>query len=232
MRIVIMQPTYLPWLGYFHLMAHADHFVLLDDVQFSRQSWQQRNRLMDKDQLIWLSVPVMTGGRTGQEILEVEVTANKPWRRKHLGTIDAVYAKAPWRAEVSALVASVLNGSEQRLAEINIALIAAIAQYLGLARPLLRASDLGCDQPRSDRLLAICRKLGGSVYLSPAGSRGYTETDGVFAAADFPVVFQNYSPPIYRNATPLYASTFPSILDALAWLGPKETRALLNQKIA
>lgn len=230
MRVAIMQPTYLPWLGYFNLMAQADRFVFLDDVQFSRQSWQQRNRIIEGDALVWLSVPVQTGGRAGQEIRDVVIAETSPWRRKHLGRIAAAHARAPFGGEVSALVSDVLNRTECSLCALNISLIRAIAGYLGLDTPCVMASDLGVAGGRSERLLAMCRHLGGTRYLSPAGARDYLDADDVFANEGFPVSFQTFRPRPYRFAAPLLAGEFPSILDALAWIGPDATKALIMQE--
>lgn len=231
MRIAIMQPTYLPWLGYFNLMAQADRFVFLDDVQFSRQSWQQRNRIIEGDTLVWLSVPVQTGGHAGQEIRDVRIADAQPWRRKHLGRIAAAHARAPFGGAVTALVSGVLDQPESRLCALNIALIRAIAGHLGIGTPCHMASDLGIGGGRSERLVAICRHLGGTRYLSPAGARAYLDEDGVFAAEGFPLSFQSYRPNPYRAAAPILAGEFPSILDALAWIGPDATKALITQEI-
>jgi len=233
MRIAIMQPTYLPWMGYFNLISQTDIFVFLDNTPFSHRSWQQRNRIVDGNRrLAWLTVPVLVSGRAGQTIKEVEVNDDFPWRRKHLAAINAAYARAPYGSSVSEIVAGVLNGAETRLCEINIALITSIARCLELTTPLVRASALGCEGKRSEHLLAICRKLGGECYVSPAGAQDYIEVDGVFAAANLPVIFQRFTPPVYKNVERLSTGEFPSILDALAWLGPDVTRALLDKEIA
>ncbi|MBL9051074.1 MAG: WbqC family protein [Tabrizicola sp.] len=231
MRIAIMQPTYLPWLGYFNLIAQADKFVFLDDVQFSRQSWQQRNRIIVGDEMVWISVPVVTSGRMGQTIREVEVSDTTPWRKKQLGSLSGALARAPYGQEVIELVKPTLESRESRLCEINIALITAIADYLELPTSLYRSSELACEGGRSERLLAICRTLGGSRYLSPAGARDYISEDGAFSDAAFPVSFQSFSPGPYRDAAPLRAGEFPSIIDAIAWTGRKNTRTLIDQEI-
>jgi hypothetical protein len=232
MRIAIMQPTYLPWLGYFNLMAQADRFVFLDDVQFSKQSWQQRNRIIDNDRLLWLSVPVQSGGRLGQRIDEVEVSDTTPWRRKHMASVSGAFAGAPFGKEVRDLIEGVLGTSETRLCEINVRLIHAIARFSGVTTQCLRASKLGCTGGRSQRLLDMCRALGGTRYLSPAGAKDYILADGVFEEANFAVSFQSFVPGTYRDSPPLHAGEFPSILDALAWLGPEKTRSLIDLEIA
>ncbi len=94
MRIAISQPSYLPWLGYFDLIDQVDTFVVLDTVQFEKQSWQQRNRIKTSAGLMWLTVPVVFRGLLGQKILEVEVRDAEFWR-KHLRGIEVNYRRAP-----------------------------------------------------------------------------------------------------------------------------------------
>lgn len=231
MRIAIMQPTYLPWLGYFNLMAQADAFVFLDDVAFSRQSWQQRNRIIQDERLLWLTVPVLTSGRFSQSIAQVEVQDNLPWRRKHLASISAAYGRAPFGATVISLVSDVLEMKQPLLAQINIALITRIAELLEISCSIRLASELDCAGGRSGRLLAMCRTLDGTSYLSPAGAEEYLKTDGVFTDAAFPVQIQRFTPALYRSSAALQDGVFPSVIDALAWIGPQATRALIEQEV-
>lgn len=231
MRLAIMQPTYLPWLGYFNLIARSDAFVFLDDVEFSRQSWQQRNRIIVDDRILWLTVPVLTTGRYGQRINEVEIQNSLPWRRKQLVTLAESLAKAPFKQPVIDRISSIMVNGYSKLSELNIALIKSICDFIGLQTPMHMASDLGCIGGRSDRLLAMCAALGATDYLSPAGSRDYLANDGVFSAAGFPVSFQSYTPPIYRKSVVLDAGTFPSIVDALAWVGPSATIEMVSKGV-
>ncbi len=231
MQIAVMQPTYLPWLGYFDLMARAEVFVFLDDASFSRQSWQQRNRVIAGDRMTWLTVPVQTSGHAGQRIDQVKVRDELPWRRKHMRTISESLARAPWRALVDELVSREMSGSRtDLLCEINIGLIKAVADCLGLKPEILRSSEMAIGGTRSDRLVAICRRLGADRYLSPRGAATYIAEDGSFDRAGIEVEFQSISPPPYRDVAPLNAGEFPTVLDALAWIGPEATRSLLQQE--
>src|SRR4026209_1395866 len=92
MRCVIMQPTYLPWLGYFDLIDQSDVFVLLDTVQFEKQTWQQRNRVKTPQGIVWLTVPVLQD--LDNRIFEVEINNRVDWQRKHRGTIEQSYSRA------------------------------------------------------------------------------------------------------------------------------------------
>lgn len=218
----IMQPTYLPYLGYFGLMARAEVFVFLDDVQFARRSWQSRNRILGASGEVMLTVPVKKAPRE-TPICAIEISEAEPWREKHLASLRHAYARRPHFAEGMAFVEAQLEAPPARLADFTCGLVAAAAARLGLERELVRASDLGVDGKRSDRLLALCRAVGASDYLSPMGSADYMEDDGVFRAADFPVRFQSFTPRPYDQGQPF--TPYMGFIDAvmnLGWAGARE----------
>ncbi len=138
----IMQPTYLPYLGYFQLMAKADVFVFLDDVQFARRSWQQRNRIWGAAGEVMLSVPVQKTDREAL-IADIVVAEAEPWRDKHLASLRHTYAKRPFFDEGMAFMQAHLGAETPRLADLNIAIIEAATARLGLAPQFVRASALG-----------------------------------------------------------------------------------------
>ena len=137
-----MQPTYLPYLGYFQLMAKADVFVFLDDVQFARRSWQQRNRIWGAAGEVMLSVPVQKTDREAL-IADIRVSDTEPWREKHLTSMRHAYAKRPFFEEGMTFMAAQLGAQTAGLADLNIAIIEAAAARLGLATQFVRASALG-----------------------------------------------------------------------------------------
>lgn len=232
MRVAIMQPTYLPWLGYFNLISNVDCFVFLDDVSFDHRSWQQRNRVIVDDMLTWLTVPVFSKGKRAQLISNVIINNEFDWRRKHLGTLAAAFSRSPHGEMIMSLVVDQLSRPFELLVELNISTILAISARLSLKTRFIRSSELECDGERSQRLLGICEKLGATQYVSPAGSREYINADGVFAAEGINVLYQAFKVPVYRVATPLIQEEYPSVLDALAWIGPDSTRKLIAQEIS
>lgn len=212
----IMQPTYLPYLGYFHLVAAADVFVFLDDVQFARRSWQSRNRILGAGGELMLTVPVRKHDRD-TPIHGIEISEAKPWRDKHLASIRHAYAKRPFFAEGMAFLETEL-AARGRLADLNRAIVEGAARKLGLATEFVNASALACPGQRSERLLAICQAVGATDYLSPMGSRDYMEGDAVFAAAGFPVSFQGFvEVPYPQGRTPF--APYMAFVDALMNLG-------------
>ncbi|WP_310541074.1 WbqC family protein [Phenylobacterium sp.] len=222
----IMQPTYLPYLGYLHLIAAADVFVFLDDVQFARRSWQQRNRIWGAGGEVMLSVPVQKADRD-TPIDQIEIADTEPWRERHLGSIRHTYAKRPFFADGMAFLDDHLRAPTRTLADLNIALIAAAARKLEMTPELVRASTLDAPGERSDHLLAICRAVGATDYLSPTGSQDYMADDGVFAAAGFPVRFQGFVEIAYPQGHGPFAP-YMAFIDAVMNLGWTGTRDLIE----
>ena len=219
-----MQPTYLPWSGYFNLIARAEEFVFLDDVQFSHQSWQQRNRIVVNGQPYVLTVPVLTSDRGPQLIRDVAVDDSKHWRKKHLRTIQQTYARHPFGREAVSLVEGTLESGGNRLAQINMALIGAFCQALGLQPSCHLSSELQVAGTRSERLLGMCRLFHADTYLSPRGSREYLEDDAVFTGSEVQVVYQDFDPPPYPQRGAAEFVSHMSIVDLLANVGFEQGR--------
>ena len=119
MKVAIMQPTYLPWSGYFGLMQAVDVFVLLDSVQFTRRSWQQRNQIKTARGGQWLSVPVLSKGKRDQLIREVEVDQSSGFAAIHRKSIEMSYAKTPYFNEYAGTLLPMLDNRSPRLAELH-----------------------------------------------------------------------------------------------------------------
>jgi len=220
-----MQPTYLPYLGYFHLIAASDVFVFLDDVQFARRSWQSRNRIFGPAGEVMLTVPVKKHDRE-TPIFCIEISESEGWREKHLTSIHHAYAKRPFFAETVAYLETVL-ASRGTLATLNRSIIESAARKLELTAEFISASALAQPGQRSDHLLGICRSVGATEYLSPMGSHDYILEDGVFAAAGFPVAFQAFVEVAYPQGREGFAP-YMAFVDALMNLGWEGTRRLID----
>jgi len=224
-----MQPTYLPYLGYFHLIAASDVFVFLDDVQFARRSWQSRNRILGAGGEVLLTVPVQKHDRD-TAVIDIEISEVESWRDKHLASIRHAYLKRPFFTETMDYLETVL-ATRGGLAHLNRTIIESAARKLGLATEFRSASDLGQPGHRSEHLLAICRAVEATGYLSPMGSRDYMVEDGVFAAAGFPVAFQGFVEVAYPQGSAAF-TPFMAFIDALMNLGWEGTRRLLDTMAA
>lgn len=225
--LVVLQPGYLPWLGYFDLMRRADVFVHYDDVQFDKHGWRNRNRVKGSKGPIWLTVPVRHGGRSGQSILDVEIDDRQDWRRKHLATIGQLYARAPFLATLLPRLREALEEPCLRLVDLDLALTRWLAAELGIAAPCHRASELGIGGDRNERLLNLCRHFGATRYLSGNAAQDYLDVER-FRAAGVEVAWQDYAHPIYPQLHGEFVSHL-SVLDLLLNVGAASL-ATLSQR--
>lgn len=199
------------------LVDQVDTFVLLDNVQFERQSWQQRNRIKTPAGLQWLTVPVRFRGRFGQLINEVEIRDIEFWRN-HLRAIELSYRRAPffddYFDELSFRIAA-RGPCPPLIADLNVRLIEWFMDVLGIQTRLLRASQLKETGKRTELLANICASLGATQYVSPLGSADYLlrEMDVLFGKG-INVQFQHYEHPRYRQLFPPFCP-YASILDLI-----------------
>jgi hypothetical protein len=220
-KIAIAQPTYLPWLGYFDLIAQVDAFVILDSVQFEKQSWQQRNRIKTPAGLQWLTVPVEFRGHFGQLIQDVGIRDGEFWR-KHLRAIELNYRRAPFFAHYyDELSLKLRCPAGSRLADLNVRVIEWLMNELGIKTRLYFSSRLGAWGKRSQLLANICACLGATEYRSPIGSAAYLlqEID-ILQSRSITVRFHNYQHPSYRQMFPPFVA-YASILDLIFNEGPR-----------
>jgi hypothetical protein len=217
MTAVIMQPTYLPWAGYFNLIGRASTFVFLDDVQFAKPSWQMRNRILCRGAALMLSVP--TRGSRNQILRDVCVAGDE-FRALHQKTLEHTYGKHPFGSNVLDVLLPVLGDRTQaRLADLNISIITALATQLGLGPRWLRASELSVPGKRSSHLLAILREIGETTYLSPEGSREYITAENALEEGEITVRYQEFQPPPYTQQGTSEFVSHLSVVDVVAHLG-------------
>ena len=226
--IAIMQPTYLPWIGYFDLIDYVDCFVFLDSVQFNKRSWQQRNRIKGAKGVIWLTVPVISKGRREQKIIEVEIDLTRQFQAKHLKTIANCYSKAPFFSQYIDELSAIFNKSHYWLAELNIELIQWFSKELGISTQTLRSSDLDVAGQKTELLVNICEALEADFYLSAEGSRDYIQENNLFEKKKIHLVYHDYKHPIYDQC---YGEFTPylSTLDLLFNKGGESSLLLIRE---
>jgi len=196
MRVTILQPSYLPWLGFFEQMSRADKFVLLDDVQYTRRDWRNRNRIRVKESWVWLTVPVQQKRRFSQSLLETRIDNSLPWRRKHLETLRQHYCKAPFFEKYFPRCQQVYEKDWTFLFDLCLETINLIKEEMGIETPLLRSSEMKPGGEKTERLVSICRELGATHYLSgESGSNYIAEED--FSSQGIALEYQNYEHPVY-----------------------------------
>lgn len=226
-RVAIMQPTYLPWIGYFGLMQSVDVFILLDSVQFTRRSWQQRNQIKTTSGAQWLSVPVISKGKRDQRIDEVVIDQSTCFLEKHLRAIEHNYRKAPHFSELAPTLLPEFEVTHSLLVDLNINFILRIGDILGIKTQVLRSSAMQGSGNKADLLLSLCQEVRASEYISPPGSQSYLNETDIFAKAKLPVKYFRFQHPIYSQ---MYGDFLPymSSLDFLFNCG-KDSTALISK---
>lgn len=197
---VAMQPTYLPWLGYLDLIDQSSVFVFLDSVQFSKRSWQQRNRIITHNGLQWLTIPVKVKGKRDQLINQVEIVNSAEFPNAHLRTVEQAYSKSPFFQAYFPGLKELLSSGESLLHKLNINIIRWLARELGIEARFELSSELGVKGKKADLLADICLRVGANVYLSPMGSAEYLIVElQEFDKHNIEILFHNFSHPTYRQ---------------------------------
>ncbi|WP_375548623.1 WbqC family protein [Oceanicaulis alexandrii] len=214
------QPVYLPGLILFHKIALSDVFVLLPDVQFQRHSWQQRNRVRNGKEAIFLSVPVRKSGDLGRTIRQTEI-AGEPWRKKHLTTLKQVYGKRPFFDVYFPAIEALIEADYANLSDLNCALIRHFCEVLELDAEIMDSAALSHEGESQDRLISLCQAAGANSYISNVGAASYVDEAG-FSSQGVTHYWQAFRPPEYAQGKAFLPSL--SIVDALFNLGPDTAR--------
>lgn len=222
-RVVINQSNYLPWKGYFDLIHDADLFIFLDDVQFTKNDWRNRNRIKGPNGLHWLTIPV--GPETNRRIDEVPLPAGN-WRDKHWRALVQSYGKAPHFAHCESFLRGIYSPDRpwRTLSEFNQAVIKAIArELLGITTRFAVASDFAAAGAGEDRVLALLQAAGATTYISGPKGQDYLHP-ARFADANIEIVWKNYSCyPEYPQLHPPFEHAV-SIVDLICHTGPDAPR--------
>jgi len=223
--VAIMQPTYLPWLGYFALMAQVDIFVFLDSVQFDKRSWQQRNKIKTAKEAIWLTVPIQSKGKQGQLINEVEIDYTRKFPGGHISSIEFNYRQAPFFLEYSPALFSILEKRHKYLVDLTIEIIEWICSELGITTPIRRSSLMENTGIKADLLAMLCKQENATEYISAPGSRDYLSESDAFINHEILVSYHDYNHPDYNQ---LFGHFIPymSIIDLLFNLGAESKNVL------
>jgi hypothetical protein len=219
-KCVILQPSYIPWRGYFHQIQKADTFVFYDDVQYDDRGWRNRNRVKTEQGTRWLTIPVYSQGVqvTHTPIRDVRISWDRPWARKHRETIRHSYGRAPHFERYAPLLDDFYSRRGDNLADFTIELTVALAWELGLTRTrFLRSSSLAVEGTKTDRLVALLAAVGADHYISGPSARSYIDEEKM-AAAGVTLEYMAYDYPEYEQLYPPY-DPHVSILDLLFMKG-------------
>lgn len=229
--VAIMQPTFLPWLGYFNLLSQADVFVFLDTVQFERRSWQQRNRIKTVLGEKIISVPVKKSGLRDQKIMDVKFADNWPHQRKKMvETLRINLMKTSFFSQYFDSFVEHLQKDVETLADLNISLVQWGCDELSIGTRMLKASDLGVPGKKERLLNNICLALSATTYLSPEGSKVYLGPGEIFEENGIKIIFQRYPHPIYKQVFGDFISHL-AFVDGLFNLGSTKLRSLIDCRL-
>ena len=219
---VILQPSYIPWRGYFHQIQRADVFVFYDDVQYDHHGWRNRNRIKTRNGPTWLSIPVMKKGchRHSVPLNLMRVDGQQPWQAKHWKTIRQSYNRAPFFPEYALALEPFYRHPVESLADFTIDLTLSLCGLLGIrSTRFVRSSDLGVGGGRTERLVAILQRLGATRYLSGPSARDYLEEDRL-RSEGIELEYMDYRYPDYPQLYPPFDAQV-SVLDLLFMTGPR-----------
>jgi hypothetical protein len=220
MIVTIHQPDHLPWLGFFHKMRRADRFVILDNVQYRTNYFQNRNRVLGANGPFWLTVPVRSRGHVASSIADIVIDDSQAWGERHRKSLEACYGRHPHFRRYADVLRTILDSPWQRLADLNLAIIEAFRSALDIGTPMVRASELGVEGRGSELLLAICERMGAATYLSGPSGRDYLD-ESLFANRGIAVQYHEFHHPVYPQRGANEFVSHLTALDALANLGPE-----------
>ena len=218
MIVAVHQPQYLPWLGYFDKMRIADVFCYLDNVQYKKNEWQNRNRIKTAHSPQWVTVPVRY--RFPQKINEVEVNNTQNWHKKHLQALITNYSKAPYFKDYITQFEDCFSRNWMLLSDLNVFLCERLRELLGLHhKPTVLASNLTLRDEPTDRLIDICKAMGADAYLCGQDGEKYMNLDR-FKENGIRVVIQEFKHPVYPQLFNQFESHL-SVVDLLFNCGPE-----------
>ena len=223
--IAIHQPNYIPWLGYFHKIHMADYFVFLDDAQFSNKGLHNYHFLKTRKGPQRMRIPVIQ--TLGDKINEVKINNDFDWREKHLNLFRENYRNADNFAEVFEDFSSLINCDHDLLVDLNISIIKFICEKLGFEARFIQSSDLNISSGREEKIIEICKKLEGGVYLSGTGARAYQNEES-FNKAGIQLKYLEYNVLHYKQQYQDFQSNV-CVLDYLANCG-YTWNAILNHQ--
>lgn len=224
--ISIRQPGYLPYLGFFKKIESVDTFVFLDDVQYSRGDWDNRNKIRTPNDSIWLTVPILS--KPVKLLNQVKIDYSKNWLYKHKSAIKFNYENSPFFDLYWKNIESILDKSYEKLLELNISLIDYFLSVLQIKTETILSSTLDLNSAGSKKLLDICKLLDADTYLSGELGKNYLDKK-IFQNANIKIIFEKFHHPVYNQNNSNFLSNL-SIIDLLFNEGPNSIEILKNSK--
>ena len=227
MIVSINQPAYLPWLGYFHRIAISDIHIVLDHVQFEKNSFVNRNKIRTKGGWCWLTVPLRTKGLFGNlEINTLEISQDNRWCKKHWSSIVSNYSKAPHFEEFAWVVKGIYSERWRKFNDLVKAVTNNILNTLNIQTRLLYSSQMGPAGKKDELVLNLCKEVGATTYISGPLGRGYLDEER-FKKDRIRLLYHDYVHPSYRQVFPGF-EPYMSVIDLLFNCG-SESLGIINK---
>ena len=219
MKISILQPSFLPWLGYFKIIQKSDVVVFLDDVQFDKRSWQQKNIIKTVKGPLNLTIPVLTKNKFDQKINEVLIDYKKDFIKKHLTTIKQNYSKSKYFELYFDFIEKIYNQKHKYLFHLNMEFILFFMEKIfHVQKKIYFSSDLNVKTKKSQLILDICLKFNSTQYICASGSKNYLD-ENAFYNKKIKIEYNNYIHPHYKQLYGDFISNLSS-LDLVMNEGP------------
>ena len=232
MKVVILQPSYIPWRGYFEQIYKADIFVFYDDVQYDKRGWRNRNQIKGHNKKQWLTIPVSSKGAQTKKIAinQIPIVWDTSWNQTHLKTLQHAYQKAPYFKHYTNLLEKFYNRHDKYLSDFTIDFTIALAHEIGIEKTrFIRSSELhGITGQKTERLISILNSIGAKQYISGPSARDYIK-DISFNEAGISLEYLDYNYPEYPQLSPPFDPSL-SIIDLLMMTGPDALNYIIQEK--
>jgi hypothetical protein len=224
-KVAIVQSNYIPWKGYFDLIAYVDEFIIYDDMQFTKRDWRNRNKIKTPSGLQWLSVPVLSKGKFQQKINETKIDGNQ-WQKNHWNALTKNYSRAFFFEEISHWLKPLyLEKSYIFISDLNLTFIDAICAFLKIKTKISSSSNYELSGDKTERLANLCKQVGATKYISGPAAKDYIDAD-VFKSLEIELTWFDYGD--YEPYHQLWGdfSHDVSVLDLLFNCGQDATKYL------
>ncbi len=224
--VVIHQPDFLPYLGFFHRLLYCDIFVVLDHVQFSKKGWHSRDKIKSPDgKAVWLTVPVKNKKGT-RPINQVRIDNNTHWQKKHLNILISYFSKAPFFKEIYYAIETIYHTDFEYLIDNNIALINLLMDFFAIKVDVVFSSNMNVVTSKTQLNIDIVKLLNADGYLSGTGAKDYLD-ETLFIKESVELFWQDFRHPVYPQVNGDFIP-FLSAIDLLFNCGINQSRKILR----
>jgi len=233
MKLGIMQPYFMPYLGYFSLINYADKFILFDTPQFIRHGWIERNQILKlKEGSFYIKVPLKKHSRE-VAIKDIEINNETEWEKKIIAQLEHYRKKAPYYDEVMQILKSVFEKSHISIVDVNYLSLKMVCDYLKIDTPIVIWSELDVQieeaKAPDEWALNICKALSADVYINPPGGKSFFDKEK-YSNNGVELKFLEYIPISYNQLQKDFVP-YMSVLDALMFCSPTQVKSMLNNFI-